>query len=85
MIPFSAVKPYESPNGMIADGQYLVGFDIAPGAYQLIGTGTGDAGQYVISDDANGDDVIRENTFIGSDYITVYKGDYIELSYCILK
>ena len=85
IIPFSDAEPYQASNGIIDEGQYLVGFDIAPGAYRLIGTGTGDAGRYTISYDANGDRIADENTFVGYDYVTVYNGEYLELSNCVIE
>lgn len=83
--PFSEVEPYQAPNGIIADGQYLVGFDIEPGTYRLVGTGLGGTGRYTISADANGDILVDKNVFTDSIYIKVHNTEYLQLENCVLE
>lgn len=73
-------------NGYLEDGQYKVGDDIAPGTYKVTATGTGDYdGYFCITSDANGDNIISNDNFGGTRYITISYGQYLELSDCKIK
>lgn len=85
ILPFSQAEPYRPANGIIADGQYLVGFDIEPGTYRLVGTGSNGAGHYTITTDANGDNLVDKDTFFDSAYVRLINTEYIQLEYCVLE
>ena len=85
IIPFSDVTPFESTDGTIPPGQYLVGFDISAGEYQVTATGSNGNGYYSITSDANGDQILSNNYFSGNNYLNVSDGEYLELSRCVIE
>lgn len=61
-----------------------VGYDILPGEYKL--TATGDRqGYYCIYDDARHDDIVANDLFTNSSYVSVSRGQYLILSRCIIR
>lgn len=59
-------------------GQYKVGSDIPAGEYMLIASGG--KGYYVLSTDANGKDIIKNNNFTTNAIIEAREGEYLNLS-----
>jgi hypothetical protein len=71
-------RPVNLPSKASADGTYLVGVDIAAGTYQ--GTVNGDSGDWTISSDPNGDNVISNASETSPFSIQVTTGQYLTLS-----
>lgn len=76
---------YEQAGGQIFknkfnSGQYKVGSDIEPGEYVIFADGT--SGYFAVTSDANGDDIIANSNFTYNSIMTVYDGEYLELSRC---
>lgn len=74
----------DTSSGTLGEGQYLVGEDLPAGEYTLNSTKSIKA-YYEITSDANGNDIISNDNFSGSRYITVSDGQYLELNRCELK
>ena len=70
--PFSGMKTYE-------EGGYRVGRDFDAGEYVLLCISSMPA-YFSISTDANGRDIVANDNFATNSIITVYDGDYLELS-----
>ena len=64
------------------EGQYRVGRDFIAGEYVLLNT-SDYSGYFAISSDANGRDKIADGLFEVNSIITVYDGEYLELSRCV--
>lgn len=64
-------------------GQYKIGVDIPAGEYVLYPHQYNGNGYYCISSDANGKNIVDNDFFTGHSIITVYDGDYLELSGCV--
>ncbi len=83
-ISFDDAEPL-SPTGGTLSGDWLkVGFDIAPGEYKITAvSGTGYCAVYshATTDFAN---IVTNDNFTGSKYITVKAGQYLQLSRCEL-
>ncbi len=83
-ISFDDAEPL-SPTGGTLSGNWLkVGFDIAPGEYKITAvSGTGYCAVYshATTDFAN---IMTNDNFTGSKYITVKAGQYLQLSQCEL-
>ena len=73
--PFEGMRVYD-------EGQYKVGRDFVAGEYVLLNA-SDYSGYFAISTDANGRDIISNGLFDVNSIITVYDGDYLELSRCI--
>lgn len=73
--PFDKMRTYE-------EGQYKVGRDFIAGEYVLLNT-SDYSGYFAISSDANGRNIIANGLFEVNSIITVYDGEYLELSRCI--
>lgn len=73
--PFEGMRTYY-------EGQYRVGRDFIAGEYVLLNT-SDYSGYFAISSDANGRDTIANGLFEVNSIITVYDGEYLELSRCI--
>ena len=73
--PFEGMRTYY-------EGQYKVGRDFIAGEYVLLNT-SDYSGYFAISSDANGRDTIANGLFEVNSIITVYDGEYLELSRCI--
>ena len=73
--PFEGMRTYY-------EGQYRVGRDFSAGEYVLLNT-SDYSGYFAISSDANGRDIIANGLFEVNSIITVYDGEYLELSRCI--
>lgn len=63
---------------------YKVGYDIQPGEYKLIAD-SGKSGYYCIYGDARHDDIIANDNFDNSRYVSVKRGEYLVLSRCRIK
>ncbi|MDU0319002.1 MULTISPECIES: hypothetical protein [unclassified Enterococcus] len=75
--PISEVSPY---TGDYKQGTYKVGFDIKAGEYELKAD-SNDA--YVkISTDANGEDIVSNDTFTNNKFIQITDGQYLTLQAC---
>lgn len=61
-----------------------VGYDISPGEYKLIAE-SGTTGYYCIYDDARQDDIISNDNFKNSSYVSVMKGQYLVLNRCTIQ
>ena len=73
--PFEGMRTYY-------EGQYKVGRDFVAGEYVLLNT-SDYSGYFAISSDANGRDTVANGLFEVNSIITVYDGEYLELSRCI--
>lgn len=73
--PFAGMTTYD-------EGQYRVGVDFTAGEYVLLST-SDYSGYFCISSDSNGRDIISNGLFEVNSIITVYSGEYLELSRCI--
>lgn len=73
--PFEGMRTYY-------EGQYKVGRDFIAGEYVLLNT-SDYSGYFAISSDANGGNTIANGLFEVNSIITVYDGEYLELSRCI--
>lgn len=62
-------------------GMYKVGVDIEAGEYVLIAVGN--SGYFCVSADANKDDIIFNGNFGVNSIITIYDGEYLDLSGCL--
>ena len=85
--PVSEKEPVEK-SGYITDGQYLVGDDIPAGEYNLIAADSDTSAYCCVQsapNDEGVDNIIFNDNFTGNKYITVYEGQYLELSRCKLK
>ncbi len=73
--PFEGMRIYD-------EGQYKVGLDFIAGEYVLLNA-SDYSGYFSISSDANGRNTISNGLFDVNSIITVYNGEYLELSRCI--
>ena len=73
--PFIGMQTY-------SEGQYKVGLDFVAGEYVLFNT-SDSSGYFAISSDANGRNIITNDLFDINSIISVYNGEYLELSRCI--
>lgn len=73
--PFAGMSVYY-------EGQYKVGRDFTAGEYVLLNT-SDYSGYFSISSDANGNSIITNGLFDVNSIITVYDGEYLELSRCL--
>lgn len=76
-------KTSETGNDEISkyrSGHYKVGTDIPEGEYVLFASGG--LGYFSISSDSNEDNIIVNNNFQYNNIITVYAGDYLNLTRC---
>ena len=62
-------------------GVHKVGLDIEAGEYVVLAISN--SGYFCVSSDANGDDILFNDNFEINSIITVYDGEYLELSRCI--
>jgi len=69
----------KTTNKNYSSGQYKVGVDIPAGEYVLFSS---ENGYFCISSDANGSDIIGNDNFNNNSIITVFDGQYVELSRC---
>lgn len=69
-------------NSLYQPGMYKVGTDLPEGEYLFIATGSIDA--YVcVSTDSNQDDIVENENFPYSFFVTVEDGQYLEASRCL--
>ena len=61
-----------------------VGYDIQPGTYRLRAA-AGQTGYYCIYNDSRHDDIVDNDLFSGSSYITLRYGQYIILNRCYIS
>ena len=73
--PFEGMRTYY-------EGKYKVGRDFIAGEYVLLNT-SDYSGYFAISSDTNGRDTVANGLFEVNSIITVYDGEYLELSRCI--
>lgn len=73
--PFEGMRLYD-------EGQYKVGVDFLAGEYVLLST-SDYSGYFAITADANGRDITANDLFETNSIITVYDGEYLELSRCV--
>ena len=65
----------------LSDGLYRVGTDIPAGEYKF--QATDDTGYFCVFDNSTaGRDIVTNDLFEGSQYVTVQDGQYLELSFC---
>lgn len=60
-------------------GMLKVGTDIPAGEYMILATDS-DGGYFSVSSDANGDDIIFNDNFEYNSIVTVYDGEFLDLS-----
>lgn len=63
---------------------FRVGYDIQPGEYKLIAE-SGKTGYYCIYNDARHDDIVSNDNFKNSSYVSVKRGQYLILNRCTIK
>lgn len=73
--PLKGMRTYD-------EGQYKVGRDFIAGEYVLLNT-SDYSGYFAVSSDSNGQNTIVNGLFEVNSIITVYDGEYLELSRCI--
>ena len=78
---FAGDSPFENMT-TYPEGQYKVGADFIAGEYVLLNT-SDYSGYFSISSDANGRDIVANGLFEVNSIVTVYNGEYLELSRCI--
>ena len=62
---------------------YKVGYDIQPGEYKVIAEE--DRGYYCIYNDSRHDDIVANDNFDNSSYVSVSEGQYLLLSRCYIE
>lgn len=72
----------EAPPVSAADGMFKIGTDIPSGEYHLFTDYDEPGGMYVLSNDANQNDIISTDYFEESSYVSVSNGQYLKLSDC---
>ena len=83
-IAFDDAEPLTPSDGTISGDWLKVGFDIAPGEYKITAvSGTGYCAVYS-SAVLDFDNLVTNDNFSGSKYITVKAGQYLQLSRCEL-
>ena len=79
---FPSSEFYEKKTINVKPGTMLkVGYDIQPGEYRLVAN-DGDRGYYCIYASSRQDDIISNDNFEQSTYITLTEGQYLVLSRC---
>lgn len=73
--PFDGMRTYQA-------GQYKAGRDFIAGEYVLLSI-SDFPGYFAISSDANQQNIIANDLFDVNSIITIYDGEYLELSRCI--
>lgn len=73
--PFQGMRTYD-------EGRYRVGIDFLAGEYVLLNTSKL-SGYFAVSSDANGRSIIANGVFDVNSIITVYDGEYLELTRCM--
>lgn len=69
-------------SGVLAEGTYKVGTDIPAGEYKLTAT-SGDMGYWEVTNSSSADaDIVGNDNFTGSAYVTVSDGQYLKLVRC---
>lgn len=78
---FTAIEDAEATTTLVGNGMYKVGFDLDAGEY-LITADSGERGYYAILDssDVENKDILTNDIFEGSTYVTVSEGQYLEIS-----
>lgn len=61
-----------------------VGYDIQPGEYKLVAE-SGKTGYYCIYDDARQDNIVSNDNFSNSSYVSVSRGQYLVLNRCTIR
>lgn len=77
----SSYKPEEKQITKYTKGKYKVGTDIPAGEYAVF-SDNGTRAYFAVSSDSNSDDIIFNDNFEYNSIITVYDGEYLELSRC---
>lgn len=76
----NAEEILQEKNGERFDaGQYKVGVDIPAGEYVVFAK---DSGYFCVSSDSNGNDILFNDNFDYNSIITIFDGEYLELSRC---
>lgn len=78
---FTAIEDADATTTLVGNGMYKVGFDLDAGEY-LITADSGERGYYAIwdSSDVENKDILTNDIFEGSTYVTVSEGQYLEIS-----
>lgn len=83
--PEPTPKPYQyslADVNYYPEGQWKVGTDIPAGEYILLNRSDRSA-YFSVTSDANGDNILFNELFEVNSIVTVYNGEYIELSRCV--
>lgn len=75
-------EPDEEPHAIISSGTYKVGSDIEAGEYKLTCTSSVGAYWEVTNSSSPDADIVGNDNFDGSTYVTVNDGQYLKLSRC---
>jgi hypothetical protein len=67
----------------LGPGTYLIGVDAEPGLYT--GLVSGDSGEWSVSTDPNGENIIGKRTETRDFAVEVQNGQYLKLGYVTLK
>lgn len=71
--------------GTYGDGMYRVGTDIPAGEYKLTAS-SGTLGYWEVTNSSTADaDIVGNDNFSGSTYVTVSNGQYLKLERCVAK
>lgn len=82
-LPASKYKIPNVDTSKLIEGMYRVGVDIPAGEYKVSASSSSRSGYYAIYNTASADRDIEDNElFSTSSYVTVTKGQYLELSSC---
>lgn len=82
-LPASKYKIPDVDTSKLIEGMYRVGVDIPAGEYKVSASSSSRSGYYAIYNTASADRDIEDNElFSTSSYVTVTKGQYLELSAC---
>lgn len=78
---YSAQSPNSFAGEEYGEGHYKVGVDIPAGVYMLWTNSSYD-GYFMYSSDANGDDIIKNDSFSTNSIIEILPGEYLTLRRC---
>ena len=81
----AASSPNSTTPTKISEGTYKVGTDIEPGEYKLTATRSS-GGYWEVNNSSTADaDIVGNDNFSNSTYVTVSEGQYLKLSGCIAE
>lgn len=82
-IPFAEAPNFCEGKTVLDEGMYKVGYHLPAGEYKITASGTS-MGYYCIYPDSTHNDILSNDNFNGSRYISVSDGQYLVLTRCSL-